>query len=175
MPIFVTIEHTTFIHFPRIKLLTSKSNSFIFILKGGEEMEQLLKEILNEMRTRFDKVDQRFDTVDQKFVTVDQRFDTVDQKFVAVDQRFDTVDQKFVAVDQRFDTVHQRFDKMQHEFDDIKSIMKHNNTLIIENMTTMRQDFRHAHDDLKSDVELLFKEVEGVKRRTFKLEQKIKK
>lgn len=154
MPIFVIIEHTTFIHFPRIKLLTSKSNSFIFILKGGEEMEQLLKEILNEMRTRFDKVDQRFDTVDQQFGTVDQRFDTVEQKF---------------------DTVDQRFDKMQHEFNDIKSIMKHNNTLIIENMTTMRQDFRHAHDDLKSDVELLFKEVEGVKRRTFKLEQKIKK
>lgn len=57
----------------------------------------------------------------------------------------------------------------QHE---IKDIIKHTATVMIENFTTIRRDVKTLAFDVNSDVELLFKEMAEVKRKVNKLEQK---
>jgi uncharacterized phage infection (PIP) family protein YhgE len=55
---------------------------------------------------------------------------------------------------------------------EMKDLMKHHMTLLTENITSIRMDLGRRVSDTESDVDLLFKEVESVKRRTNKLEKK---
>ena len=135
-------------------------------------MEELLKQIVgelqdfrNEVNEKFSGVDHRFDRVDEKFTEVDQRFDRVDRKFTEVDHRFDRVDEKFIAVDQHFD----HLEKGQEE---IKDVIRHSTTWMTENLTDIRKDIRLKHQSTEADIDLLFREVEGLKRQTNKIEQR---
>jgi archaellum component FlaC len=48
-------------------------------------VEQLLKEMMDQMNRQFDKIDNRFDEMDQKFIKIDKRFDVVDLRFDGVE------------------------------------------------------------------------------------------
>ena len=150
-------------------------------------MEELLKQVITELQgfrkevnERFDGVDEKFAQVDDRFTQVDKRFDVMDVKFEQVDKRFDVMDIKFERVDKRFDNVDQRFDGVDQRLDqleqgqtEIKDTIRHSATLMTENFTAIRKEMREEIVDTQTDVDLLFKEVEGLKRQTFKLEQRI--
>nr|WP_263326456.1 hypothetical protein [Neobacillus sp. Marseille-Q6967] len=57
-------------------------------------------------------------------------------------------------------------------FNEIKDLIKHNTTLMTENVTYIRKDMKTLAFDVNSDIELLFKEMAQVKRKVNKLEQK---
>lgn len=42
-------------------------------------MEELLKQLIEQMNNRFDQVDQRFEKIDQRFGQMDQRFDGLEK------------------------------------------------------------------------------------------------
>ena len=157
-------------------------------------MEELLKQVITELQgfrkevnerfdgvdekfaqvdDRFTQVDKRFDVMDVKFTQVDKRFDVMDVRFEQIDERFDSVDKHFDGVDQRFDGVDQRLDQLEQGQIEIKDTIRHSATLMTENFTAIRQEIREKIVDTQADVNLLFKEVEGLKRQTFKLEQRI--
>lgn len=56
---------------------------------------------------------------------------------------------------------------------EIKDALKHTATLLIVNFTEIRKDIRAKHEDIQADVNLLFKEVEGVKRQAHKIEKRL--
>ncbi|MGQ7277873.1 hypothetical protein ACT91Q_07860, partial [Brevibacillus thermoruber] len=57
--------------------------------------------------------------------------------------------------------------------EELKESIKHYAILLTENFTSIRTDLRKNHMDVQADVNLLFKEVEGIKRHTHKIEQRI--
>ncbi len=52
-----------------------------------------------EMKTGFDRIDERFERVDE-------RFDRIDGRFERVDDRFDRIDERFERINERFDALH---------------------------------------------------------------------
>ncbi|PAV30798.1 hypothetical protein CIL05_03500 [Virgibacillus profundi] len=64
---------------------------------------------------------------------------------------------------------------MDDGLEELKGIIRHNTTLMTENFTDIQKDMRITNQDTRSDIDLLFKEVEVVKRKTNKIEQSIKK
>ncbi|MGG4511587.1 hypothetical protein ABEP00_17520, partial [Heyndrickxia sporothermodurans] len=123
---------------------------------------------------KFIEVDKRFDAVDQKFIEVDKRFDAVDQKFVEVDKRFDAVDQKFVEVDKRLDAVDSRLENLETGQIELKDMLKHSTTLLIENFTSIRQDIRQRDTEMNADINLLFRKTEKNERDIEKIKSKLK-
>ncbi|WP_368652229.1 hypothetical protein AB4Y30_10730 [Ornithinibacillus sp. 4-3] len=69
--------------------------------------------------------------------------------------------------------VNDRFDGLEEGQERLENALKHNMTLMTENFTNIRKDIRIKIQDTQSDVDLLFKEVEGLKRKTNKIEQKL--
>ena len=55
----------------------------------SRRMDAGFKEMREEMREGFARVDQRFGQMDQRFGQMDQRFGQVDQRFGQVDQKFE--------------------------------------------------------------------------------------
>jgi len=53
-----------------------------------------IKQILEIIMGRFDKMDQRLDKVDQRLDKMDQRLDKMDQRLDKMDQRLDKVDKR---------------------------------------------------------------------------------
>lgn len=115
-------------------------------------MEEVLKQVLSELQGLRNEVNERFDNVDKRLESMDNRFDNVDKRLENMDNRFD------------------RLDQGQEE---LKELIKHTTTLMTENFTNIRKEIRVKGQDTQADIDLLFKEVEDVKRRTNKLEQKL--
>jgi predicted nuclease with TOPRIM domain len=59
-----------------------------------------------EMKTGFDRVDERFERVDDRFDQVDERFERIDGRFDQVDKRFDRIDERFERMNDRFEALH---------------------------------------------------------------------
>jgi uncharacterized phage infection (PIP) family protein YhgE len=66
-----------------------------------------------------------------------------------------------------------RMENVEKGQDEIKDLIKHTTTLLTDNFTYIRKDMKTFANDVNADVELLFKEVGGVKRKVNKLEQKL--
>ena len=66
----------------------------------------VINNTLDEMRVKFDAIDQRFDTMDKRFDTMDKRFDMMDQRFDTMDKRFDKMDRRFDGLEQKVDENH---------------------------------------------------------------------
>ena len=139
-------------------------------------MKQLMDEMRgfrNEVNGRFNEMNGRFDDVDNRFIQVNERFNEVDNRFTEVNERFNEVDNRFNKVDIQFNEVNGRLTRLEKGQEEIIEVFKHNATLMIENFTDIRKDLRTKHIDVQADVDLLFKEVEGLKRQTHKIEQRI--
>ena len=67
-------------------------------------VEQDVRDLRVEMKSGFERVDQRFERIDERFDRMDQRFERIDERFDRMDQRFERVDQRFVHFDGRFET-----------------------------------------------------------------------
>lgn len=63
-----------------------------------------------------------------------------------------------------------KLEKLEAGQKEIKDMLRHNSALTAENLTDIRQDVRAKHRDVEADVNLLFKEVESVKRQTNKMD-----
>jgi predicted nucleic acid-binding Zn-ribbon protein len=109
--------------------------------------------------------EERFDGIDEALQKADIRFDGIDEAFKQTEERFDGIDDAFKRTDGKLDSL----ERGQQE---IKDLMKHHTTLLTENMTSMRRDLGRRVTDTEADVNLLFKEVEEVKRSINKLEKK---
>lgn len=51
-----------------------------------------------EMKSGFDRIDDRFDRVDGGFDRVDDRFDRIDERFERIDDRFERMNDRFEAL-----------------------------------------------------------------------------
>ncbi|MGW9607731.1 hypothetical protein ACWGSI_20345, partial [Heyndrickxia sporothermodurans] len=105
-------------------------------------MDQELKDILERLETSVGKLENGQAQTNTKLDRIDKRFDAIDQKFVEVDKRFDAIDQKFVEVDKRLDAVDSRLENLETGQIELKDMLKHSTTLLIENFTSIRQDIR---------------------------------
>ena len=84
------------------------------ILKKIEKLEHNQELLKQEMKLRFDAVDERFSAIDKRFDAVDKRFDAVDKRFDAVYKQFETVDKRFEEVNKRFEEFNRRFETLSN-------------------------------------------------------------
>lgn len=63
-----------------------------------------------------------------------------------------------------------KLEKLEAGQKEIKELLRHNSALTAENLTGIRQDSRTKFRDVHADVDLLFKEVETVKRHANKMD-----
>lgn len=63
-----------------------------------------------------------------------------------------------------------KLEKLETGQKELKDMLRHNSALTAENLTDIRQDSRVKHQDIHADVNLLFKEVEAVKRQANKID-----
>lgn len=68
--------------------------------------EDILQQILSEMKSMRSEMDQRFAGIDKRFAGIDKRF-------AGIDKRFDEMDQRFVSIDERFNEMDQRLAKVE--------------------------------------------------------------
>lgn len=64
---------------------------------------------------------------------------------------------------------------LQEDVKDLSNLMKHQTALLTENFTDIRKELRSSTRDIRSDVDLLFVEVETLKRKTHKIENSLSK
>jgi len=83
------------------------------------------------------------------------------------------VDEKFAGVDKQLDSINKRFDSVEKGQEEIKATIRHSITLPTENFTEIRKDIRDKNHSTQADVDLLFREVEVLKRQTNKIEQRL--
>lgn len=60
-------------------------------------MEQILKQILDQLTTVNDRLDSLETGVNTRFDAVDKKFDAVDKRFDAVDERLDRIEERLNA------------------------------------------------------------------------------
>ncbi|PTY81592.1 hypothetical protein B5V88_03325 [Heyndrickxia sporothermodurans] len=137
-------------------------------------MDQELKDILERLETSVGKLENGQAQTNTKLDRIDKRFDAVDQKFIEVDKRFDAVDQKFIEVDKRFDAVDSRLENLETGQIELKDMLKHSTTLLIENFTSIRQDIRQRDTEMNADINLLFRKTEKNERDIEKIKSKLK-
>ncbi|MFD1864457.1 hypothetical protein ACTL32_14050 [Planococcus sp. FY231025] len=63
-----------------------------------------------------------------------------------------------------------KLEKLEAGQKELKDLLRHNSALTMENLTDIRQDVRAKNRDVEADVNLLFKELEAVKRQTNKMD-----
>jgi chromosome segregation ATPase len=143
-------------------------------------MEELLKQFMNEMREfrsevseKFAQVNQRLDNVEHDLKHVNQRLDNVENRLINVEHRLDNVESRLINVEHQLDNVKTELKEVKEGQIEIKDALKHHTTLMIETLTNMRKDIRTATNDMQADVNLLFREVEAVKRQANKIEQRL--
>ncbi|MFB7304952.1 hypothetical protein [Heyndrickxia sporothermodurans] len=137
-------------------------------------MDQELKDILERLETSVGKLENGQAQTNTKLDRIDKRFDAIDQKFVEVDKRFDAIDQKFVEVDKRLDAVDSRLENLETGQIELKDMLKHSTTLLIENFTSIRQDIRQRDTEMNADINLLFRKTEKNERDIEKIKSKLK-
>lgn len=63
-----------------------------------------------------------------------------------------------------------KLEKLEAGQKELKDLLRQNSALTMENLTDIRQDVRAKNRDVEADVNLLFKELEAVKRQTNKMD-----
>ena len=69
--------------------------------------------------------------------------------------------------------VNERLDRLEKGQEEIKDTFRHNAALMTENFTDIRKDLRTRNQDIQADVDLLFKEIEVIKRQAYKIEHRL--
>ncbi|MCZ0753996.1 hypothetical protein [Anoxybacillus sp. J5B_2022] len=164
-------------------------------------MEQLLLQLMNEMRAfrtevnerltqlenglqqvngRLDHVESnlqqvngRLDHVESNLQQVNERLDHVESNLQQVNGRLDHVETNLQQVNERLDHVETELKEVKQGQAEMKELLKHHTTLTIETLTNMRKEIRTITNDMQADVNLLFREVETVKRQVNKVEQRL--
>lgn len=101
--------------------------------------------------------------------------ETADARFDGIAAWQEKADTRFEHLEDGQREASQRFDRIDDNMADVKKILRHHTTLMIENFTDIRKDMRITNQETQADINLLFTEVEDIKRKTNKIEQKIKK
>lgn len=82
------------------------------VIVMSERLERLVEQVLSdtrdlrqEMRERFDRVEQRLEGLEGRMERVEQRLDGVEQRLDGVEQRLDSVEQRLGRMDRTLDLV----------------------------------------------------------------------
>lgn len=105
-------------------------------------MEELLKQLMGQMESRFEKMEKR----------MEERFDQIDARFEQIDAHFEQIDTRFEQIDTRFDKVEL----------DIKNLTEE----VRNNQTENRSHFKHIETQLDSQqqtFQVVTKELTSVK------------
>ena len=79
------------------------------------QIESDLKEIL-------ERIEKRFDKVDEKFAKLDERFDKIDERFQKLDDKIDGIDKRLIKVETKLDEgITPRLDALNEQVKEIKS------------------------------------------------------
>jgi chaperonin cofactor prefoldin len=125
-------------------LSTNQTN--LNLVERIARIEEGLKSIVTEMKTRFDSVDKRFELIDKRFELIDKRFETMENnwnkrfesltremnhRFEAIDKRFEAIDKRFEAIDKRFEAIDKRFEAIDKRFDFLSNQISSKETLFL--------------------------------------------
>ncbi len=69
--------------------------------------------------------------------------------------------------------VNEKLARLELGQEGLKESLRHNAILMTENFTEIRKDIRDKNHSTQADVDLLFREVESLKRQTNKIEQRL--
>ena len=78
---------------------------------------KLIRQIIEEMNVRFDRVEKRFEQVEKRVELIEIRLEQMDKRFEQIDKRFEQVDRRFEQVDKRFEQVDRRFEELTRRID----------------------------------------------------------
>ncbi|CEG29052.1 hypothetical protein [Bacillus sp. B-jedd] len=80
-------------------------------------MEQLIRDLMEQMNHQFTKVGVRFDQMDERFEGIENRLDGMDQRFEGIENRLDGMDSRFEGIENRLDGMDQRFEGIENRID----------------------------------------------------------
>ncbi|ANB62055.1 hypothetical protein [Anoxybacteroides amylolyticum] len=135
-------------------------------------MEQLLLQLMNELRAFRTEVNERLTQLENGLQQVNGRLDHVETNLQQVNGRLDHVETNLQQVNERLDHVETELKEVKQGQAEMKELLKHHTTLTIETFTNMKKEIRTITNDMQADVNLLFREVEAVKRQVNKVEQR---
>jgi chaperonin cofactor prefoldin len=131
-------------------LSTNQTN--LNLVERIARIEEGLKSIVTEMKTRFDSVDKRFDSVDKRFELIDKRFELIDKRFETMENnwnkrfesltremnhRFEAIDKRFEAIDKRFEAIDKRFDFLSNQISSKETLFLAMFSLIITSIIAL--------------------------------------
>ncbi|OGF20823.1 hypothetical protein A2316_01815 [Candidatus Falkowbacteria bacterium RIFOXYB2_FULL_38_15] len=76
-----------------------------------------LKNVDQEIKQEFEKMDERFDVLTQ---IIKSGFDSIDERFNVVDQRFEAVDKRFEKIENRLDSIESRLVEIQRDIQSLR-------------------------------------------------------
>ena len=107
-------------------------------------MEKLILEELQKINNRFDKLEGRFDKLETRFDKLEGRFDKLEGRFDKLETRFNGLEKQvnentqiLKALEHKFDVMKAQQDSMSKTISLIKSDMKVNKTMTIDNMSNI--------------------------------------
>jgi prefoldin subunit 5 len=69
--------------------------------------------------------------------------------------------------------VNEKFARLELGHEKLKESFQHNAIVMTESFTAIRKDIREKNHSIEADINLLFKEVESLKRQINKIEQRL--
>ncbi|MDJ0600522.1 MAG: hypothetical protein QNJ37_16975 [Crocosphaera sp.] len=107
-----------------------------------------IEEILLQINSKLDKIDDRFDNLERKF---DSKLDTIDQKF---ESKLDKIDQKFES---KLDKIDQKFDQLNSKFE---SRLKEIDKRFESKFSELDKKFQSKFSELDKKIESKFSELD---------------
>ena len=79
-------------------------------------MEQLIRNLMEQMNHQFIKIDNRFDQMDKRFEGIETRLDVMDKRFEGIETRLDGIDVRLDGIDNRLETLTETVNNHATEF-----------------------------------------------------------
>lgn len=136
-------------------------------------MEQLLLQLMNELRAFRTEVNGRLTALENGLQQVNGRLEHVDTNLQQTNERLGHVEADLRQVNKQLEQMENELHEVKQGQAEIKELLKHHTTLMIETATNIRKEIRTTTTDTQADVNLLFREVEAVKRKVNKVEQRL--
>ncbi len=131
--------------------LTRLEGAFIQVADQLTSLDANVAGLRIEMRSGFERIDERF-------VRIDERFAHIDEQFAHIDERFEGIDERFLRVDGRFDRMDAKFDR-KLELLDAKIDARHDSLRAEMNDGFVRSDKKI--DTLQFEMHATFRTMIG--------------
>ena len=139
-------------------------------------MEEILKELLSEVRSLKDGQEQiikRLDNLESSHTalanTVDKMETKIDERFTKVDERFTKIDGRITKIDERFTKIDRRFTKLETKVDNLNNKVDYLNNKVdylnnkVDNLQGQLQENTAILHALEHRSQVQGAETEGLK------------